>query len=182
MGEATRSERRNNGRKRLRIPCEIQVEERRHMGIVLDVSSTGLFVQTTALFSAGTPIRITLKETPFSPALTVEAVVARGKRVPPQLASAAAGGIGLRVVAPPPAFRTLSTELAGKERRSEPKPAPAPLPPAAPAGPVFRVRLARREGNRSRVLEVTATDDRLARQMALAQVGTGWDVQEVSKR
>lgn len=181
MAIATRTDKRTNDRKRQRIPCEIHADDRRHSGIVLDVSPTGLFVQTTALFPPGTRLRIVLKQTPYSPSLTLDAVVARGKRVPPQLASAASGGIGLRVLDPKPDYQALSADLSARPAPALAPPSP-PAGPTAPRGPVFLVRLARSEGNRSRVLEVVAEDDHAARRVALSQLGAGWDVQAVTKR
>lgn len=178
MAASSRSEKRSSARRRQRIPCEIHHEDRQHTGIVLDVSPSGLFIQMTAILPPGSRVRVALKETPASPALEVLAVVARGRRVPQPLAHLAGGGIGLRVVEPSPEFRALARN-------------PAPAPAAAPAaqtsagsagGVAFRVRLARPEGNRSRAVDVVARDDSAARELALAQAGSGWEVQAVSRR
>lgn len=174
---ASRSERRHKRRVRRRIPCELITAERRFTGIVLDVSVDGLFVQTSAVMPAGTSVHVRVSATPQSPAMMFEARVARSKRVPPQLVAAASGGVGLRVVRPPPEFALL--QGAGAEAAPEAAAPRAPAPPAAPPLPRFRVRLQQKVGNRSRAVVVEAADAGAARARALREAGVGWDVLEV---
>jgi hypothetical protein len=168
-----------------RIPCEFTHEGRRSTGIILDVSVDGLFIQTSSLLPAGTVTTVKVQATPTTPALELEARVARAKRVPPQLVTQAAGGIGLRILRAPPEFLMLQRELAqdAETSRSTPVSSAAQTPPPAAAPPKpkrrWRVRLKETTGNRSKLIEVAAESAPVARKDALRDAGEGWDVLEV---
>jgi hypothetical protein len=205
MAGGGRDEKRRKRRVRRRIPCELVTSDRRFTGIVLDVSVDGMFVQTSAVLPAGTELRVRVLSTSSTPAFELDARVARAKRVPPQLVSSAAGGMGLRVLRPPAEFAALQagggeegvTETPAAAPRPAPSqrpipaapPAPAsrrapatpPTPPPAPTGPTFRVRLKQKSGDRSRLLVVVAPDPAAARKKALSDIGAGWDVLEVER-
>ena len=67
----------------------------------MDVSSTGLFVQTSAKPKPGDDVRIELT-LPGQPRPTLlHATVVRVRMVPPQLLAVAQGGIGLQLQNPP---------------------------------------------------------------------------------
>jgi hypothetical protein len=203
-----RTDKRQKKRTRRRIPCELDANDRRYTGIILDVSVDGLFVQTAAALPTGTPIRVRVQESPGNSAFELDAVVARAKRVPPQLVSAAAGGMGLRVLRAPAEFASIqgidpgavpsgkaprpATPVGGSQAVSSttaqssvssvtapPRQEPAPAAPAEPTGPRFRVRLKQIAGNRSRAVVVMAVDRDAARKKALKDAGPGWDVLEV---
>jgi hypothetical protein len=165
-----------------RITCELVIDGKRQSGIVLDVSASGLFVQTAVTSPVGTEVEVHLAATRTTPALTLRARVARGRRVPPQLLAAAGGGLGLRVINPPPGFAQLSA--------SDDEPTPAPVPSAseaasAPKGPPqrrFQVRLQATGGMRSRSVTVQSADAKAAKAEASALVGRGWDVIDVSEK
>jgi hypothetical protein len=89
-------ERRRADRSRQRLSCELLIGDRCHPGIVLDLSSTGLFVQTSVSPPPGERIRVKLRP-PGGAEVELEASVARRYAVPVRLVSAARGGIGLRV-------------------------------------------------------------------------------------
>ncbi len=167
-------ERRQGSRQKRRVICEIEAEGRRHRGIVLDVSPRGLFVQTDATPGPGTPVRLTLRDGDGD-ALELDAQVARKRLVPRRLASVATGGIGLRIAsAPEEYFRLLSGEMsASRETRR------AQEEPSRPEA-TFRVRVKQVAGPRSRSLLVNASGEDAARRQALAELGEGWSVLEVS--
>jgi hypothetical protein len=191
-------EKRQRQRIRRRITCELVHDGQPHRGIVLDLSETGLFVQTVATPAPGTALRLRLRAA-GSEEVEVDAVVARRLAVPPPLNSVARGGIGLRLQAPPASyFRLLrmeadqaaarATERAdGEEARSALRSAGEPAsarpassqPAAADARPTFRVRVKECGGPRSRSLLMRATSEDDARQQASAQIGSGWEVLSV---
>jgi len=177
---------RRGKRVKRRITCELVIDGKRQAGIVLDVSASGLFVQTAVSAAVGKEVEVHLAATRSSPELTIRARVARGLRVPQQLLAAAGGGLGLRVLDPPPEF----AQLAGDD---EAEPAPGRSPPAAAAPqpksskhiPVqrsFRVRLQATGSTRSRLVTVQCPDAKTARSEACKVVGPGWDAVEVTEQ
>jgi hypothetical protein len=169
---------------RRRVTCELQLGGRSYRGIVLDLSETGVFVQTEATPPPGTRVRLKLHAS-GGIELEVEATVARRQVAPPQLATVVRGGLGLRVEDPPSAyFKLIGMEAAsspggargvgGAPKMSEPK------EPAAPSGPDlrpdFRVRAKQSDGPRSRTLKVKARSPSDARKNALAELGRGWEI------
>jgi hypothetical protein len=172
---------------RRRITCELQLDGRNYRGIVLDLSETGVFVQTEATPPPGTRLRIKLRAS-GGVEFEVEASVARRQVAPPQLASVVRGGLGLRVEEPPPAyFKLIGVEppKAGGRGRggSSAAAGPAPQAPAAPPAPPpedtrveFRVRVKQSDGPRSRTLKVKAGSPSEARRNALAELGRGWEI------
>ena len=172
-------DRRQQTRRKRRLTCEIVAEKRQFRGIVLDLSPNGLFVQTSATIEPGAPIRVRFPALGRNPAFEVEARVARRRRVPQRLAALAAGGLGLHVPDPPPAFERLGSredwaDVAeaddGAEKETE-----------APALPRFRARLAQVGGPRSRSLVIQATDLDQARSAATRQAGMGWQLIEIEE-
>ena len=100
---------------RRRVTCELQLGGRSYRGIVLDLSETGVFVQTEATPPPGTRLRVRLHAS-GGIEFEVDATVARRQVAPPQLATVVRGGLGLRVEAPPPAY----FKLIGMESASSP--------------------------------------------------------------
>ena len=118
---------------RRRVTCELQLDGRSYRGIVLDLSESGVFVQTEATPPPGTRVRLRL-HTAGGVEFVVEATVARRQVAPPQLASVVRGGLGLRVEDPPAAyFKLIGMESASGTGRSLGGPG-APAPSAAAAG------------------------------------------------
>lgn len=152
-----------------------------HRGIVLDISATGVFVQSEAGLAPGDRVRLRFRP-PESGEFEVDARVARRQVAPAQLATVVRGGLGLRVHAPPPAYFELIGEGADEAARSAASsrssvgraPARAAGPPA-PARP-FRVRVKQSAGSRSRTLRIEAASEDEARRRALADVGAGWEI------
>ena len=136
-----KTERRSDRIKR-RVTCELLVDGRRYRGIVLDLSETGVFVQTEATPTPGAPLRLRFHAADGT-AFEVEASVARRQVAPPQLATVVRGGLGLRVKTPPPAYFELLGQSAEEAttssdaramaaaRRAQAGPAAAPKPGAA---------------------------------------------------
>lgn len=174
------TERRVHDRTKRRMPCELVIEGRRQRGIVLDLSPTGLFVQTSAKPPKGGHLGVEM--TVDGERLVLEARVVRKRVVPPQLLSAAAGGLGLRIVSAPASYFDFLARIGRTpEARAAPRPRggpeTAPEPEAEPEPAArFRVRLGQVGGSRTRTLEVEAADEHAARKLALAEAGSEWKV------
>jgi hypothetical protein len=183
---------------RRRITCDFVHDGQSHRGIVLDLSETGIFVQTVAAAALGDVLRVRLRAA-GAEEIEFDAVVARRVSVPPQLTSVARGGLGLRVRRPPAAYFLLlgmdpgqaamqgAPAATGVEepppRSTGSVPPPGPSPPAgrAPAAAkfAFRVRVKQCAGPRSRSLEVQADSEQDARWQACAVLGSGWEILSV---
>jgi len=96
-------ERRNEQRIRRRLSCELFADGHRYQGIVVDLSASGLFLQTDAALGPGTRVDVLLKGSRF-PEVIVRAVVARRRLTPTLLASVIHRGVGLRIVEAPEAY------------------------------------------------------------------------------
>jgi PilZ domain-containing protein len=82
-----------------RIPCELWIRGTRYTGIVKDVSSAGLFVQTRAQAGPGTALTLVIPPGNERTEIRVDGCVVRTDRVRARLAMQAAAGIGIAVAA-----------------------------------------------------------------------------------
>ena len=102
-------DRRTETRLRRRMACEINVGGRRYSGLVVDLSSGGLFVRTRATLSPGTVVALQLRD--GRQELPLQAAVARRRMVPARLASVSHGGVGLRLVHAPESYQRILSRL-----------------------------------------------------------------------
>ncbi len=100
-------------RNKQRAPCTITLDGRRHSGFMLDLSPTGLFIQTSAKPQPGQRLDIELSVRGETLRMHVE--VTRRKQVPPQLLTVAHGGVGVRVLNAPEAFFQLLAERQARD-------------------------------------------------------------------
>ena len=98
---ASSMQKRREPRIKKRLACALWIKGVRQHGIVLDLSSKGLFVQTSAKPAPGEAVRIELVLPGQSKSTTLMATVARVRTVPPALLAVAQGGIGLKLQNPP---------------------------------------------------------------------------------
>lgn len=184
------------------MPCKVHAEGRQHNGIVLDLSGSGLFIQTSAKLPPGSQVRIDLSLPDDEAVMTVEVV--RRKQVPAQLLTVAHGGIGVRILSAPESYYQFLQDVQDRERQQAareqapsagaadraPAPAaaraaavPAPESPAPPAPPQprFRVRVHQIDGIRSRSLVVGAASAEEASRSAAQELGDGWKVVAVDR-
>lgn len=98
-------ERRDHLRMRWRLPCALLVEGQRHDGIVRELSTGGLFVETEAKLSLGTEAIVAFN-TPDGKRFVLEASIPHSRTVPQSLDSVMPGGVGMRVEDPPQTFVT----------------------------------------------------------------------------
>jgi hypothetical protein len=193
-------------RSKRRMPCRVHADGRIHNGIVLDLSGSGLFIQTSAKLSPGVRVDLDLSlEEKDTARMHVEVV--RRKQVPAQLLTVAQGGVGVRIISAPEQFYRFLQELQEKEREmrgdggsgdtvpvvpsrpaaakpqpasaARPAPAAKPAPPAQPPKATFRVRVSQTSGARSRILTVGADNAEQAGKLALKELGDGWKILQV---
>jgi len=162
------------------LPCEVLFEGASVRAFVLDLSATGLFVQTSVRMRPGSDVEVRLQIANVSEPLHLRARVARRRQVPTQLTTIAHGGVGLRLREVPTQYLDAiqllesGTGLRGSE-------VPKPDAPAASERPCFRVRVKQSDGPRSRSIEVRAGDGEQARALALREVGKGWEAVAVER-
>jgi hypothetical protein len=164
-------------RHKWRLPCEIVSEGRSQRAIVLDLSESGLFVQTSTRLPPGVEVEVRVRLAD-SAETVLRAQVARNKQVPAQLTSVARGGVGLRILDAPLAYYEQVNALdnvAGEGVRIVGAAAPVAAPSPAPPQSRFRVRVKQSDGPRSRSLEILANSADEARTRALSDAGVGWE-------
>lgn len=176
-------------RVKIRLACQMTVGDRRHSGVVLNVSPGGLFVQTNAKPGAGDPVEVALHVPGQNEGMSLDASVVWKRVVPARLTTVAHGGVGLRLLFPPERYYQFLADTATTHRPEVAPPGPVAAQVGAPAShraPAvaseesktrYRVRIS--QGPRTRTLRVEAltTDD--ARRDALAKAGSGWKVVDV---
>ena len=155
-------------RKKRRIPCQLWVGDREHTATILDLSPSGLFVQTHAKTQRGERLRLHFSREDALLELKVEVV--RIKQVPQNLIAAVKGGIGVRIVDAPEEYYGLLTGL-GIHERAKPT-----FELEREPGLRFRVHVAQIGGPRSRRVELAAPDADTATARALEELGEGWKV------
>jgi len=158
-------------RKKRRIPCTLWVGEREHSAVILDLSPSGLFVQTHAKTQRGERLRLHFSREDALLELKVEVV--RIKQVPQNLIAAVKGGIGVRIVDAPEEYYGRLTGL-GIHERAKPT-----FELEREPGLRFRVHVAQIGGPRSRRVELAAPNEDNARLRALEELGDGWKVLRV---
>lgn len=94
-----------------RIPCELKRRRSTFSGLVLDVSRTGLFVQTGAAAKAGEEVDVVLGTQEPETAIMLNAQVVWRRKVPPQL-RAVEGGLGLQIRFAPEPYYAMVAEAA----------------------------------------------------------------------
>ena len=167
MGRAPGIDKRRHRRHARRIPCKLIVNEREVSSFVLDLSASGLFIQTHARPRIGERLRLqlTFASSPFE----LSVLVVRAKQVPPSLLAQAKGGIGVRIMSAPEEYDRLLAQLGIGENAE-------PFELESEAGHRYRVHAAQLGGSRSRRVDVTASDPNEAHALALEELGSGWKV------
>ena len=119
-------------RSKKRLPCTLVIEGNRLAGIVLDLSASGLFVQTSANPSPGARVDVELEIPGEAQRALLVGRVARTKVVPPRLKGVVHGGLGLHIESAPETFFHYLAQLQAEGAVGEP-PAESEPPAKAPA-------------------------------------------------
>ena len=114
-------DKRREARTKKRLACTLFIKGIRQHGIVMDVSSKGLFVQTSAKPKPGEDVRIELTLPGQARPTTLAATVVRVRVVPPQLLSVAQGGIGVQLQNPPEEYFVFVGKVAHIEEAQKAK-------------------------------------------------------------
>lgn len=101
-------------RKKKRLSCELIIGESRYSGIVVDISASGMFVQTSGKPTPGERAELSLSLPGVDGPVRMEARVARKKVVPPQLLTLAQGGVGLAFDRPADAYLDYIAEISAE--------------------------------------------------------------------
>lgn len=158
-------------RVRRRVPCTINVAGGQHRALVLNLSRSGLFVQTSLPADPGTPIAIDLSGPRGDESIAVSGTVVWRRRISPRMSSTNQSGMGVRLDAPPMAW----SELVGD--------APVVTATAPSAAHIeYSVRLAQTGSPRTRRLVVRGGCEQEARDKAISEVGADWEILELSIR
>ncbi len=102
---------------RKRIPCAFNAGGRSCSGLVLNVSRSGLFLQTSVPEDSGTVVDLELKPLDRAEPIALTARVVWRKAVPAQLRTIASGGFGLQIIRADEAYYGLLSALV--ERRGK---------------------------------------------------------------
>lgn len=97
-------DRREARRIKQQIPCSVIVNGGRHSGVVQNLSAQGLFVEFHAALGLGTSAVVAF-HTSAGEHFVLEASVPNRRQIPHSLKLLSADGVGLRLVAPPAAYR-----------------------------------------------------------------------------
>jgi Tfp pilus assembly protein PilZ len=170
-------------RARRRLACRIVVARQRFSGVILDLSASGIFVQTNAKPRPGDPVSLELSVPGQREPLRLEAQVARVKVVPPRLVAVAQGGLGLRITNAPEGYFDFLTSVLPEIAAAADEEAEAIArelgPPVARSAPPpatrrYRVHVSQVGGARSRTLRLEAASAEEAGALALESAGDGW--------
>jgi Tfp pilus assembly protein PilZ len=167
-------------RHRWRLPCEIVFEGGTQRALVLDLSKTGIFVQTGVRLRPGSDVEIKLQLEDVPEPILLRARVARAKHVPSHLTTVARGGVGLQLrEAPPKYYEAIAALESGKPLRANVPIDGAETTQRATIRARFRARVQQTDGPRSRRIELHADSIEQARALALQEVGKGWEIVSV---
>lgn len=92
------------------MPCRLMRNQSVFSGMVVDVSRTGLFVQTSAAARVGDEVEIKLMRRGSDDEIVLNTRVVWQRKVPHQLRSAVEGGLGLRIRYAPEPYYVLLAE------------------------------------------------------------------------
>jgi Tfp pilus assembly protein PilZ len=169
-------------RQRKRISCELIVNDSRYSGIILDISATGMFIQTTLKPGAGEGVTVYLKIPGRDETIRVDARVARKKMVPPQLLAVAQGGIGLAIPRPSAGYLDFLVDMGPEHaefvarERSQRRPPGRATPSGANSPKRFRVHAVDASSGRKNSYLMTAATEEQASERVLAELGDDWKI------
>jgi hypothetical protein len=171
-------------RYRKRLPCQVKINGSEHEGWIVNLSRSGLFVQTAVGAGPGDWIEVSLQAPTASPDLVLRSRVVWQRSVPPQLRPIM-GGLGVQIHQAPESYYSLveaverlQTQVprAIQSRRARPR---EPAPDFARMR--FRIDLQQVGGLRTRTLRVDAESEVDARRAARNLAGMDWTITRVDR-
>src|SRR5262245_50071682 len=97
-------ERRETQRTRRRVPCLFSYEGHVHNALVVDLSISGLFLQTDTAIAPGTELMLRMRGEPPFEDLELRGRVVRRRFTPNVIATLIRRGVGIRILSAPPAY------------------------------------------------------------------------------
>ncbi len=172
------------------MSCEINVNGARYSGIVLDISATGLFVQTNVKPSPGSVATLRLSLPGEKEPVAMKARVARKKMVPPQLLAVAGGGVGFAITEPAEVYLDFvaqvspeDAEAVARQRATGGNPAGSdarrrkePGEKRGEAPKRFRIHVVETRTGRKNTFLATCASEQEASDQVLEQLGDEWKV------
>ena len=164
-----------------RVPCELIVDRSRHPGIVLNLSRSGLFVQTAVTARRGADVAVDLNTASGGAAIGVNATVMWNRKVAAQLRGVRHGGVGLQIRSANESYYDLLATVADTEGSLW---RPAGVDQTVPDETSvfgYRVRVKQLGAPRSKTLFFSCAGEAEARERAETVTGRGWEILEVSR-
>ncbi len=93
-----------------RVNCNLAVRGREHVGVAIDLSAKGFFLQTSATADIGEQVDVVLQHR-GGEAIRVSATVTNRRKIPQQLVSIARGGLGCRLESAPEDYYQLLADI-----------------------------------------------------------------------
>ncbi len=167
-------------RTKRRMACRLVVGSQRFSGVVLDLSATGVFIQTTAKPNPREAVTVELSVPGEREPIRLETEVARLYMVPAQLITVAQGGVGLRIRNAPEGFFEMLGQLQLAGQADSPAPTGGGAEQAEAGDPQrgYRVRVTQLGRARTRTLRILARSAEEAAELACTETGEGWKVLE----
>jgi hypothetical protein len=98
-------EKRGRQRKKTHLPTRFGAERPERLGLITDVSGRGVFLSTNIVLAKGSAVQLQVKVAGGDD-LRLHGRVMRARRVASALVMIATGGMGIRLLDPPPDWRT----------------------------------------------------------------------------
>jgi len=155
-----------------RLSCDLFFDGGRQTGMVLNVSRSGLFIQTSLSTQPGANVAIDLNG-PSGESLEVDTTVVWQRVASLELTGPTRSGVGLQINRASPGYVELLESIGGRR---------APAPSATAAFCRYRVRVKLQGEPRSRSLMVFAKSEQAARKQALQKAGEGWSVIDLEEQ
>jgi len=169
---------------RKRLPCQVKIDGREHEGWIVNLSRSGLFVQTAAGAGPGEMVEVALRAPTASPDLVLRSRVVWRRSVPSQLRQLM-GGIGVQIHHAPESYYSLVDAVERLQtqvpRAIESRRARPVAPEADIARMRFRIRLEQVGGARARTIEVEAESEADALRAARNLAGADWTIARMDR-
>lgn len=173
-----------------RLHCTLAHEARKGPGLVLNLSSRGLFVQTSLLAEPGTLVDIDLQGPQTSESIPLQAAVVWRRRVSPRMTGMNQSGMGVRILSHTPEYDALVDGILTGSAAAVGAPSTgASTKPRSRAAAVddtpqhsYVIRLGMPGTPRSRRIVVQGASEQVARSEATARAGSQWTILEISKK
>jgi hypothetical protein len=168
-----------------RMPCYLSFAGHRHPGIVLNISHSGLFVQTSMRAQPGTTLEVQLSGSSSLQPIALQARIVWKRVVSQQLRSVRQAGLGLAIHDASVRYDGLVYDIEASRQNdtpTSPQGTAHPLtPPTFNCQGEYRIRLGLQGTQRSRTLTIQAVTEQNAREIAVQKCGQRWTILELEK-